>query len=410
MQRLERHSLPAVTAVLLAFFIASPATAGTGAEAVRTALDRDPRYPLHQSTRAIGAGYREQAGSLLGGDPSLILLAKSDELIGTDRGYQEYEAGVSLPLWLPGQRGARRAIADSLDGQAEGELKLVTWQVTGKVLERAWDLRLALGSQQQARHQWQSAKGLQRNIARRVQAGESPRGDRLMAEQETLSREAALDDAVAEVEHARLAWRSLTGLEGLPVNLEQAAPRSSQAADSINNNHPRLLAALSDSGTAQAERNDTSKNRRARPVLTFYAKRDRGFREDPYTNSVGAEISIPFGSGAHSAPGLAEAEAELTTAQAMLAQVERELKLDQHQAEHALEQAERRFTSAGRRDTLARSRVKLSQRAFELGESDLYQLLLARQQAADSAQQLDRSKLMILRATALYNHAFGQSL
>ena len=396
----QRHPLQMIATGLLAFSIGSPAFALTVAEAVQTALERDPHYPLHQATRAVGAGYREQAGSWLGGDPSLSLLAKSDELVGSDRGYQEYEAGVSLPLWLPGQRGARRAIADSLD----------SWEVTGEVLKRAWGLRLAMGTQQQAQQQWDSAKRLQRDIARRVQAGESPRGDRLMAEQETLTREAALDDAAAEVEHARLAWRSLTGLEELPDNLEQPAAQPSQHADGVNSAHPRLLAAISESGTARAVRNDSSKNRSARPVLTFYAKRDRGLREDPYTNSVGAEISIPFGSGSHSAPGLAEAEATLTTAQAMLASVEREIKLDQQQASHALEQAERRLKSAGRRDTLARSRVTLSQRAFELGESDLYQLLLARQQAADAALQLDRSKLTVLRATALNNHALGQIL
>jgi outer membrane protein TolC len=396
--------------VLLAFSIGSPATAITVAEAVQAALDRDPQYPLHQSTRAIGVGYREQAGSLLGGDPSLSLLAKSDELIGSDRGYQEYEAGVSLPLWLPGQRGARRAIADSLDTQAAGELKLVTWEVAGKVLDRGWQLRLAIAARQQAQRQWDSARQLERDIARRVQAGESPRGDRLMAEQETLAREAALDDATAEVEHARLAWRSLTGLDELPADLDQPAALSSQDSDGLDTLHPQLSAAMSESGTARAVRNDTSRNRRARPVLTFYAKRDRGVREDPYTNSVGAEVSIPFGSGAHSAPGLAKAEADLTTAQARLATVERQLQLDQQQAKHALEQAERRFKSAGRRDTLARSRVTLSQRAFELGESDLYQLLIARQQAADAALELERSKLMTVRATAMYNHALGQTL
>jgi outer membrane protein TolC len=417
-QRLQRHSLQAATAALLAFSIASPATAVTVAEAVQTALERDPRYPLHQSTRSIGAGYREQAGSLLGGDPSLSLLAKSDELIGSDRGYQEYELGVSLPLWLPGQRGARRAIADSLDHQAAGELKLVAWEVTGKVLEQAWDLRLAIGAQQQARRQWDSAKGLERDIVRRVQAGESPRADRLMAQQETLNREAALDDAAAEVEHARLAWRSLTGLNELPVDLDRPAARPARSPaqsppgspNGLDPTHPRLMASMSETGTARAVRNDTRRNRRARPVLTFYAKRDRGLREDPYTNSIGAEISIPFGSGAHSAPGLAKAEAQLTSAQATLAVVERRIRLEQTQAERALEQAERRVKTAGRRDTLARSRVKLSRRAFELGESDLYPLLLARQQAADAALELGRSQLMIVRAAALYNHALGQTL
>ena len=171
MQLLKRHSLRGATAALLILSINGAAIAGTVADAVQTALNRDPQYPLYEATRAVGAGYREQAGSLLGGDPSLSLLAKSDQLVGSDRGYQEYEAAVSLPLWLPGQRGARRGIAESLDRLAGTELQLVIWEVTGSVLERAWDLRLALGAEQQARKQWDSAKALERDIARRVRAG-----------------------------------------------------------------------------------------------------------------------------------------------------------------------------------------------------------------------------------------------
>lgn len=391
---------------LLALSSASSVAAGGIADAVQAALERDPRYPLHESTRAVGAGYRQQADSLLGGDPSLSVLAKSDQLIGSDRGYQEYEAAVSLPLWLPGQRGARRSIADSLDNQATTELQLIGWEVVGSVLEKAWDLRLAQGAEQQARQQWQSAERLQRDIARRVRAGELPRGDLLLAEQETLNRRAALDDAADEVEHVGLAWRSLTGLDALPMDLEL----QTEAATDPNPNHPLLLAALGETGTARARRNSTSKNRRAPPVLTLYAKRDRGVSDDPFTNSIGAEISIPFGSGAHSAPGIAEAEAELTRSQAALAEIERELVLTQKQAKHALKQAKRRLASAGRRDALGRSRLQLSQRAFELGEIDLYQLLLARQQAADAALDLERSELRIIRAIAINNHVLGHTL
>lgn len=405
MQILTPHPRWLIATALLFVMIVPPLSATTIADAVRVTLERDPHYPIHLATRAVGEGYRQQAGALLGGDPSLSLLAKSDQLLGTDNGYQEYEAAVSMPLWMPGQRGARQAIGERLDQQAGSELQLRTWEVAGKVLQAAWELRLAKSAQQQAQRQWDSAKTLQRDITRRVQAGELARADRLLAEQETLAREADFEDAVAEVEQAGLTWRSLTGLNELPVDLEQ----SPVLATTPNPNHPRLIAAMDGVSTAQAMRNDTSKNRRARPVLTVYAKRDRGMRNDPFTNSIGAEVSIPFGSGAHSAPGLAKAEAELTGAQSDLAAVERALSLDQRQSERALQQAERRFKTAARRDTLARSRVKLSRRAFALGETDLYQLLLARQAAADAALELERSKLMIVRATALHNHALGET-
>ena len=95
-------------ALLLLCFLLLPSVVAAGdsfAEAVRASLERHPEYPLYASRREVGAGYRQQADSLLGGDPEISLLAKSDTL-GSDDGYREYEAGLSLPLWLPGQRDA----------------------------------------------------------------------------------------------------------------------------------------------------------------------------------------------------------------------------------------------------------------------------------------------------------------
>jgi cobalt-zinc-cadmium efflux system outer membrane protein len=394
----------AALAALLCFQLAPTVAAPTVAEAVQAALERSPNYPLHQATRAVGEGYREQGDAFLGGDPSLGLVAKSDKPIGSDNGYREYEAALALPLWWPGQRGARRAIGDRLDQQATTELRLLAWEVAGEVLARAWELRLALGAEQQAEHQWQAAVELERNVTRRVEAGELPRADRLLAQQETLARQTALDQAKAQVRQARAAWRSRTGLTELPEDLERPPE---EAPGEPATPHPRLTAAMDRVATAQARSNDRRLNRRPRPVLTLFAKRDRGSSEDPYTNSVGAGIEIPFGSGAHAAPGLAEAEAELTRAQARLAEIERDLRLTREQAARGVEQAERGLDLATRSDALARSRLALSRRAFDLGESDLYLLLRAREQAADAALALERSRLQRARAIALYRHALG---
>ena len=60
------------------------------------------------------------------------------------------------------------------------------------------------------------------------------------------------------------------------------------------------------------------------------------------------------------------------------------------------------------RHSLTRSRTALAQRAFELGESGLYPLLLARQQSAAAARTLERSRLEKQRAIARYNHILGE--
>lgn len=104
------------------------------AETVRLALLHHPEYPRHRATRAVGAAYRQQAGSWLGGDASLAALARSDKPFGSDEGSREYEAGLAMPLWLPGQRQARRDIADRVDAHSGFQLRSLTWEVTGEVL------------------------------------------------------------------------------------------------------------------------------------------------------------------------------------------------------------------------------------------------------------------------------------
>jgi outer membrane protein TolC len=329
-------------------------------------------------------------------------LAKSDTW-QTDNGYREYEAGLSLPLWLPGQRGAKRSIADNLDTQASAELRLLAWQVAGETQERAWALRLAQTEVEQAKRQWQSARALERDVRARFRAGELARNDRALAEQETLEREVAHQGALLALEQQRAGWRSYTGLTVLPVNLGQGGP----LGEAPSAPHPRLAAALSVANTARAHTDDVRLSRRSAPVLTLYAKRDRGGREDPFTNSVGVELSVAFGSRSHAAPRIAEAEAQLTEAQVNQAAVNRELELDRQQARQAMAQAGRALTLAERRDQLARSRTQLTERAFKLGETDLYLLLIARQQAAAAARDLELSRLKKQRAITRYNHALG---
>jgi cobalt-zinc-cadmium efflux system outer membrane protein len=382
----------------------STAVAGDSfAQAVQAALERHPEYPLHASRRQVGAGYRQQADSLLGGDPEISVLAKSDAL-GSDDGYREYEAGLSLPLWLPGQRDARRGIGESIDSEATGELRFLSWKVAGETLERAWALRLAGSEAAQSERQWESARQLENDVRRRFKAGELARADLLLAQQESLDREATYQEALATLKRERAAWQSYTGWIEAPADLERVEPLSAAPPG----RHPRLLAAIGRTDTARARTRDVRIGRHSAPVLTLYAKRDRGIEADPYNNSVGAEISLAFGNAAHAAPRIAEAEAALTEVQVSQAAVQRELELRREQAQQSLEQAGRSLELARQREKLARSRTALTQRAFELGESDLYLLLVARQQSAAAARTLERSRLEKQRAIARYNHTLGE--
>jgi outer membrane protein TolC len=65
------------------------------------------------------------------------------------------------------------------------------------------------------------------------------------------------------------------------------------------------------------------------------------------------------------------------------------------------------LATAERRHALAREALHLSQRAFELGETDLVQLLRAREQALDAESQLKLRRLERGRIAARLNQALG---
>ena len=388
---------------LLLVFLSAPIAAATLSEVVQASVARHPDYGLIEARRKVQSGYREQAGSLFGGDPSLDLSATGDTF-GSDFGYEEYIAGLSAPIWLPGQRKAKSAIADNLTLLADSELVKLTWEVAGEVLERAWALRIAESDMKQSMKQWAAARALVQDIRHRYEVGEVSRNDLLLAQQDLVEAESSHQEARNAMENARLAWFNYTGLEDIPEDLAGFSEvRGGQDLDQ----HPLLLAALASVNTAFAKAEDARAQRRAPPVVSLFAKRDRGDRREDYTDSLGLAFSIPLGTRAPAAPAIAEAEAERTRSEAEAKRRRRDLQLRLSQAEQELANAVRLLKLAQQKQDYANSRLKLAKRAFELGEMDLYQLLLARRQSNQATRDLKLRRLEKARAAARRNLALG---
>lgn len=372
-------------------------------EAVQAAMQRHPELPRAEMQRALGAGYRRQADSWLGGDPSASLLYRSDQ-IGSDVGYREMEAAVSLPLWMPGQRDARQGVAQAIADQADASTALLRWQVRGDVLEQVWQLRLTESDEELADTQWASAQQLESAVARRVAAGELARADLLMVQQDTLSREVDHENTRMALEAALATWRTYTGLDAIPAMPGNQEPLLGR---DFGTDHPLLHREQLRIAQLAARRDDSRRTRQSKPELTLYAKRDRGNVIDPYNNSLGAEISVPFGMAYSTAPRVAESEAALARARMDLAAARRNLELERVRLAQDLSRAQTALQLAERQSRLADERMAMNQRAFDLGESGLFLLLEARSQAASAARSLIRSKIDYQRAVSRYNHLLG---
>ena len=401
---LVTNKLIALAALLALPLMTTGASAENLAEVVQSALERHPKVALEKAHRKLESGYRRQADALLGGDPELTLSITGDRL-GTDFGYEEYTAGLSAPVQLPSHRRSKAALADTLGRLAEEERSRLWWQVTGEVLDLAWKLRIAEIDREEAMKQWKASQALARDIAHRHRVGELSRNDLLLAQQEQLDAESTYQAAVSRESQARIAWRNYTGRETLPTDLNAFAATFS--APLPLERHPRLLALQAQLETAQARVREARVQRRAAPVLSLVAKRDRGSRLDAYTDSLGLEVSLPLGTRTPAAIAIAEAEAERVRMEAELSLARRQLQLQIAQAAETLAIAERQFELAQRKYIYAQNRMKLAKRAFELGEMNLYQMLLARREFNQASRDRKLRELDKHHAAARKNHLLG---
>lgn len=372
-------------------------------QAVNAALARHPMRSLPDSKKSLGAAYRTQADSVFAADPSYNLSYRSDQLNAAD-GYREFEGSLDFPLWQKGQKSSRRRLAASIEQDARTDQQLLRWQVAGEVLERAWSLRMANMEVAQAKARLQAVKQLQNDIDRRVRAGELARTDLLLAEQNSAEAQTNLLTAIHSQQAAQTSWLAYTGYSALPLDLEKVTTGGSNNQPAA---HPLLQAANSRLNSAKAGREEVRTQRRENSTLSLYAKRDRGSDREPFGNSLGIGISVPFGVKAHAMPRLAEANSAVAEAAAEHALQKQQLENEITLAKQAVDAAARAFEQARKQQGLAQQRWKLTRRAFDLGEESLYPLILARQQADQQAYNEQKSRLELGLAKARLQHKLG---
>lgn len=371
-------------------------------ELVQAALARNPGAALSRAQRDIGQALQRRADHPLADAPSVNIKYQTDQL-GADTGYREWEGGVDLPLWLPGQAEALASEAEQYQRGADVLARMHELAVSGELRERLWSAALTKADARQAELARDTARQLFDDVERRVAAGELPRSDSLLAEKDLVQREQALQAANSRAAQAIALWRRYTGLN-LPTAPVVETPTQ---ADQLNPRHPRLMQLQQGVDQARAHRNRVRANRQVGPNLWLGGKSTQAISGSGYDNSVGMEISMPIGGGAHGAPELAKAEAALTEAQVEQARAQLRLEDDLTQARLQWQLADSALAQSQRRADLAEQSLKLSRRAFELGETDLIRLLQAQSDALSARQDQQAARLRLGQAIARLNQTQG---
>lgn len=367
------------------------------------ALQRDPRRDVPAAYSAEAAALQRRADSLFSGSPAFALRHQTDQ-VGSNKGLREWEANVELPLWRWGQQDASKEVAQRALNQADSVSATLRLRIAGALRDSLWKLVIAEERVALAEHAYHTARTLQGEVEKRVQAGDLAKSDLLLTQDETLSKQDELLLARAELLHAGKRYFTYTGLDRRPARfVETESPKNI-----IGDNHPLLRDAHDRLQRAEAELQQVRRAGAGSPQLTLGSRREKDFITGIDENSIGIGIRLPFAGSAHTAPALGAAGRAVAENASELAMVQRQLELALHEAAHMLETLRTEQSLAEQQQRLAKENMRMAHIAFDVGEMNLAQLLRVQSRAFAAERNYSLRKLQLQQAVAQYNQAVGE--
>lgn len=365
------------------------------------AWQRSVAVQATEGRRLEAAASRVQADALIAGPPSFDLRHRGDQL--TDRrGVRESEVALGVPIWMPGQRSARGALAEAHAAEAESAVRLGQLAVAAEVRQRVWQLAAAESERDVVRRRVIVAQSLRDDVRRRLTAGDLARTDLLFAEQELLASQALLTESEARLVETRARLVQTTGSAELPARFEET-PASVGSATS----HPRLDAAQSAVERGERQVGYLQKSRRDPPEVGVTYRRDTAGGGLPSDQTIGVFIRIPFATDARNLPRETAAQTELMTARAERDRAERIVQSEIDAARQSLALAEQQLELVSQRSSTLSERSDLLRKTFNAGEIGLPEVLRAQNQALEAETELAQMRARRGLAIANLNQALG---
>ena len=386
---------------LLSLLITQPVSATSLRTALDQAWEKSPQAQTLEAGRAQSDAQVIAANSLLPGAPAIVLGHRGGPL-NNNAGGLEWEAGIALPIWLPGQRDAQQRQAQVGKDGLEASIRALRLALAGELREAIWQVRLAQAQVQLDQERLQSAKKLEEDVARRAQAGELAKTDLNLAQNERRAAQAAILQSDNRLFQAQQAYAIITGITDLPDNAaEYAQPKP------LPDEHPMLESARLAIESAQAQVRLASNSRRDNPELELSTRRERGSLDEPYSSSVAISLRLPLSTDARNLPLISAAQTALTGAQSEYNRTRFTLEYGLQQAERELQAADQLLDLAQQQRAAARENLELSQKSFSVGETDLFTMLRTRAAAFEAGQVYKQQEIAQALARARLNQAQG---
>lgn len=347
--------------------------------------------------------------------PALALAHQTDQATGRKQGQREWEIGIALPLWLPGERELSQALAETARALTISRVREAQWRTAGQVRERYWQAQATRIDFDLSHDHLQHARQLAADVARRVKAGDLAPLDQHQAEAAIASAQAAHAEALAAWVGAVQALHALSPVAESPAASAapprlpeaEALPPPTPANETSSMAHPALAALQAQGATARHNAALARLQSRANPELSLSATRERGQAGEPYQHSLTLGLRIPLGAGAAHQSRLAAAEAEATEADARLALARTQVQADQLAARWRHSAAQSQWQAAEEKQRLARMTRQMLHKSIQLGETDLPTRLRSERETFEAERQAAKARIDLSAAISALRQALG---
>jgi cobalt-zinc-cadmium efflux system outer membrane protein len=341
-------------------------------------------------------------------EPAALELSNKTDRLNRNEGAREFEVGVAMPLWLPGERSSSAALADAESAAIESRATAAQLLVAATVRDAWWQWQRARIEVDTARDLLENTRRIAADVTRRTKAGDLARADHHQAEGAVASAEANMAQAVAGLAVAR---HHLRALAGAASSLSEAtgvlAEPDPDAASAELEAHAALQDLKARATVAEGTAALASTQSRANPELILATTSDRGAFDEASQQSITLAVRIPFGSGPRHEARTAKARAEAAEVQAQLALERERLMAEREAARVRVEAYRTQLAAAERRAQLARESRGFFDKSFRLGETDLPTRLRIEAEAAEAERQAARTRIELAAAISAWRQALG---
>lgn len=345
-------------------------------------------------------------------EPMAMELATKSDRLSRNLGTREYEVGVAIPLWLPGERSRSQSLADAEGRSVESHAVAARLRVAAAVREAWWSWQRALAEREAALGQLDNVRRIAADVGKRLKAGDLARADQHQADGAVAAAEAGLAQADSALTVAEQQLRALTAMPGFaPAGdagpLAEPVPTVSPASSADTDTHAELLALKDRAAVAEGTAALAATQSRASPELSIAVTRDRGAYGESYQQTLTVGVRIPFGAGPRHTARVASARADAIELQAQMAMQRARLTSESESARARTDAARAQLAAAERRAQLARESRGFFDKSFRLGETDLPTRLRIEAEAADAERQAARARIELAAAISAWRQALG---